>query len=339
METNAPQKSPGKITALLLAAADVYLIGTLALVLAKMLGGHRFWPIEFALNFLHWLLLPALFVLIGLIAVRRWRRAALAGAVSFVFLWSFGGLFMPNPQRACAAGPNICLPLRVMSYNMLGIPRADYTTQIAVIRDSGADIVALQEVSEGAAAAIESELVVLYPYRSLTPYGIPGTGLLSKYPILSAEAFQLASGGLWNTRAVLDMNGVSVTVISAHPPPPAWALAGGYRSRGRDEIRQLTAIASDGSPTLLVGDFNIVDQAPDYRLLTDAGLRDSFREAGWGFGSTWHDGFGRTNLLFPLVRLDYIWHTDHFRVVDARVGPSAESDHRPVIADLVFANP
>lgn len=344
METKAQRTQPGKsalwksAVTFVLAAIDVYLILVLSLVLAAKLGGQRFWPIEFASNFLHWLLIPAWFLLIGLAAARRWRRASLAAAASLIFVWLFGGLFLPNPQRACAAGPEVCMPLRVMSYNMFGIPHADYTTQIATIRDSGADIVALQEVSEGAAAAVEPELADLYPHRFLHPIGIPGTGLLSKYPILSAEAIQLAPDALWNTRAVLDVNGVPVTVISAHPPPPGWTLRGGYQSRGTDQIRQLVAMAAEGGPTLLIGDFNIVDQSPDYRLLADAGLHDAFREAGWGFGSTWHDRYGRFTRLPPLIRLDYVWYTDHFRAVDAWVGPTAESDHRPVIADLVFTN-
>ena len=37
----------------------------------------------------------------------------------------------------------------------------------------------------------------------------------------------------------------------------------------------------------------------------------------------------------PMLRLDYIWHDDHFRALNAEKGPSGlGSDHLPVVADL-----
>ena len=64
-----------------------------------------------------------------------------------------------------------------------------------------------------------------------------------------------------------------------------------------------------------------------------------YRDAGIGLGTTWpvlRSGWlGR--LLPPLMRLDYIWHSAHFQVTDAQVGPALGSDHLPLIADLVQA--
>jgi hypothetical protein len=33
--------------------------------------------------------------------------------------------------------------------------------------------------------------------------------------------------------------------------------------------------------------------------------------------------------------VDYVWHTAHFRATDSWIGPSAGSDHLPVLAELV----
>jgi endonuclease/exonuclease/phosphatase (EEP) superfamily protein YafD len=86
-----------------------------------------------------------------------------------------------------------------------------------------------------------------------------------------------------------------------------------------------------------MGDFNITDMSQVYRVLTGAGLKDTFREVGWGFGLTWPGRIQPPNEWFtPLVRLDYIWHTDEFHAESSWVGSHTASDHLPLIADFVY---
>lgn len=323
---------------LVLATIDVYAVGTLALVLAHALTGERFWPLALAQNFLPWMLLIALPLLAIVLLARRWRRAVLVGAVALSFVWLFGGLFMPTirPASVCAGDTPGC-HLTVMSYNLLGDDHPDVAAQMEIIRRADADIVALQEVSPRAAQAIDETLADLYPYRALYPHGIPGSGLLSKYPIGQVEAFQLTEGALYHTWAEVEIEGRTVTVISAHPPPPAYNRRDGYWARGGAEIQALTQMATSGGPALLLGDFNISDLTAEYEVMRSAGLVDAFRQAGWGLGVTFPARFGTVDRFPPLVRIDYIWHTQDFTTTRAWVDrTSVGADHRPVIAQLVW---
>ncbi|MCZ2094787.1 MAG: hypothetical protein LC121_00665 [Anaerolineae bacterium] len=78
----------------------------------------------------------------------------------------------------------------------------------------------------------------------------------------------------------------------------------------------------------------------DQRPLGDlaAVMRDSFREAGYGLGTSWPaaQAFGIPPLIPPLVRIDYIWHSDEFRTLAAAQGPYLGSDHLPLYATLAL---
>ncbi len=321
---------------LLLAGIDVYALSMILFMLLRLITGTRLWQVLLVENLLSWMLLPSVPLLIVVALLRRWRRAALVGPVAASFLALYGAFFLPNlnAATACSAGPE-CRRLTVMSYNLLGDERPDVDAQVALIRESGAEIVALQEVSERAAAAIERDLADLYPYRILEPRGIPGTGLLSKYPILESEVFQLTPGYLYQGRAVIDWQGQPVTVFSAHPPAPGF-VQGRYTSFVHDEGVALAAMTAQNRPALLLGDFNITDQAADYRLFAEAGLADAYREAGWGFGYTFPTRLGSYDNMLPLVRLDYIFTTCEFRAIRAWVGEHAGADHLPLYADLAW---
>jgi endonuclease/exonuclease/phosphatase (EEP) superfamily protein YafD len=92
----------------------------------------------------------------------------------------------------------------------------------------------------------------------------------------------------------------------------------------------------DGQPTLIMGDLNTTDQTMTYRFMVDADLRDTWREIGWGLGYTWPVRLRGNNLPFPVMRIDFIWHTNNFQAMSAWVGPKTVSDHLPVIADLIL---
>lgn len=137
---------------------------------------------------------------------------------------------------------------------------------------------------------------------------------------------------------MLDINGTDVVVYVAHPTPPRnffSPLTYSDERRGnqindlRDQLRQ------ESDPVLVLCDCNMTDQSDDYRAMNDL-LDDSFREAGTRMGFTFPATFRSYGRFLPyLVRIDYIWHSDQFVALDARVADnSGTSDHRPVIAEL-----
>ena len=139
--------------------------------------------------------------------------------------------------------------------------------------------------------------------------------------------------------------GGEITVIVAHPPPPRL---------GRNRIRQaaladqqisgIAVVATRGQPAVLLTDFNRVGWQAAYRQLRQSGLIDAFGTAGRGTGFTLptrlshlaYRGHPLGELpLPPLLRVDYVWHTAHFRALASWIGGNAGSDHLPVLAELV----
>jgi endonuclease/exonuclease/phosphatase (EEP) superfamily protein YafD len=331
------------VSKLISAALELYLGSLILYFLLRLVSGDRLWPVALGGIFLPWLLLLCFPIVGWLIWRRRSVSAGLAGLLIAAFALLYGPLFLPRVRPAYAC-PD-CTHLRVMTFN-LGAWLAEPEALVSIINDSGADLIAIQELGPDHAALLEISLLERYPYRVLNGNGIPGTGFLSRYPIMEWEEFYLVDGsGLPHLCILLDVEGTPLTVISAHPPPPRLVgdPLGFYNTAIRSaDIRALAALVPDDAPFLLVGDFNTTDQSDDYTVLRKAGLEDAYREAGWGLGLTFSKGwryawrYAKTLPLGLLFRIDYIWHTDHFVVESAQVGPDAGSDHLPVIADLVW---
>ena len=101
----------------------------------------------------------------------------------------------------------------------------------------------------------------------------------------------------------------------------------------------VTDFSHRDGPVVVVGDFNSTDQSDVYALMQEH-LTDVYRASGWGFGHTFpaYDGSFRGIPIFPLqMRLDMVFVSEDFRAVRAWVSRTyGESDHRPVLAELVW---
>jgi endonuclease/exonuclease/phosphatase family metal-dependent hydrolase len=86
-----------------------------------------------------------------------------------------------NESRSAAIGsPN---SFTVLTYNV-GNGLAEASRLASFVRESGADIVGLQEIDALQAAALNDAAAEVYPYRVIQGSGFAGRGLLSKYPVL-----------------------------------------------------------------------------------------------------------------------------------------------------------
>ncbi len=81
-------------------------------------------------------------------------------------------------------------------------------------------------------------------------------------------------------------------------------------------------------PIIIGGDFNAPAKDGAMELLHPR-LRDTFTEAGTGWGNT-----GLNDI--PVARVDQIWTTNHVKPVAVFAGKTLHSDHRMVICDLIF---
>lgn len=333
-----PQRGVRYIGKLFVATLDLYAFGVVLYgVLRLTTGMNALWPVALVSNFLHWILLFCLPVAIILLWRRRWVPAtfAIAGLIAFSIL--FGGYFLP---RSNATAPEGSTTIVAMTYNVVTGGESPERI-VEVLRDSTADIIGLQELSADVANRIQTDLNDIYPYQFMVGDGIPGKGLLSRYPILEAVPLDLANP-LWsNIQAVVDVEGKLLHVFVVHPPAPGFKFdaANFYREPATNpaDIDQLLALVEPSEPTILLGDFNMTDQNPSYRQIRKAGFFDTYREAGDGMGLTFPQRLGRTGLDFvPLIRIDYIWVTKQFTVLDAWIGEDGGSDHRPVVTRIAL---
>lgn len=198
----------------------------------------------------------------------------------------------------------------------------------------GADIVALQEVSSDQAAQFDAHLAAAYPHHILnTETEGRGLGLLSRYPIVEQEWFQPLPQSDPHLRAVIDVNGTPITVYVAHPHSPRGLFSPlQYDTSQRDaelaDVRE--RVAAEAGPVIVMCDCNMSDQSDAYRAF-DRLMDDAFRQAGRGMGFT----FRFRRFLPSMVRIDYVWHSDHFVATDARAWEDAgASDHHAVVARL-----
>jgi endonuclease/exonuclease/phosphatase (EEP) superfamily protein YafD len=239
-----------------------------------------------------------------------------------------------------ATGPTNATIIVVLTAN-LGNGLAASADVASFLREQGADLVALQEVTAEVAEMLETDLGDFYPYREVRGLGIPGKALLSRYPITHTAWLEL-NPERPDLLATVDLAGRSVDVLVAHPPPPE--LRGVVvlpREGAVEQFDRIIEIASDAEhPFLLVGDLNIIPLHQRHRDLEDAGLTDIFGAAGEGPGFTFPERLPPLpeRLVRPFMRIDYVWASDDWQAQSAFVGEDTGSDHRPVIAHIALTN-
>ncbi|MCA9906435.1 MAG: endonuclease/exonuclease/phosphatase family protein, partial [Anaerolineae bacterium] len=103
----------------------------------------------------------------------------------------------------------------------------------------------------------------------------------------------------------------------------------------------LGRLAEETLPYIVAGDFNMSDQTLAYTRVA-AAMHDSLREIGAGYSATWPLAMVRGDVwawVPPLVRIDYIWHSDGWVAQAAARGPLLGSDHLPMTGTLVRVTP
>jgi vancomycin resistance protein VanJ len=295
--------------------------------------------------------MPAPLALLAALIARR-RVAWIAAAVPVV-LWAalFGWRFLPPALRGAsgtveAAGPE----LRVLAFNLLTYNR-NVEGIIDVIEEAQPDLIAFAELNSVVNNALSERLAAEYPYRTyhrLTGAGF-GNAIYSRWPLEVFGSLQTGRGLRSAAADVYTPDGV-VRFVAMHP----WSThIGDTWDEFKEGVIQSFAAreAQVGAvcryldawgdiPVILAGDFNMGEFSDAYRCINRR-LHDGYRAAGQGYGATWPSTqlrewpwslFGSLPLL---ARIDYVFHSDHWRAVEARVLDSgAGSDHRPVLVVL-----
>lgn len=270
-----------------------------------------------------------------------------------VLLVVFGAL-TPVPGTAAPDRP---VTLRVMSYNIhSGIGAGgelDLERTANTIRNSGVDVVALQEVdvhwdarSEFADQARElaGELGMrvffapIYDRPGDTPAGPReqfGVAVLSRHPIMRARNHEITRLSTQDPGAEPEAapGFAEVTVLAHGRPVHVYATHLDFRPdpavRARQVEDMLRIMGTDGprARQVLLGDFNATPAAPELAPLF-ARYGDAWRAAG-GDGFTYPADT-------PESRIDYVTHSAGLAPRAASTLDSKASDHRPVTAELAL---
>ncbi|HEX2908133.1 MAG TPA: endonuclease/exonuclease/phosphatase family protein [Phototrophicaceae bacterium] len=330
-------------------AVNSYVVLLVLYLALRLLFGDGFWWLSLLNTFAHLLFLPLL-VLLPLALLIRARGAALRLLPLIVVagLW-----FVPAylPKTVLAANPT----LKVLTFNVWR-HNHDLHQIEGWVRQTQADIVMLQEISPTYATDTLPGLLDIYPYQSSqadnTRWG--GNIILSRYPILSQDYIDLQTPDNPSPlRLVLDVDGEAVAVYNVHLAWPSrqtprlslpWDNFGlrvllGFDDRIRNQQIQhlVDHLKTEPHPFIIAGDFNASSSSATYQPLATV-MRDSFHEVGVGFGGTWpvSQVRGLLEIVPPLIRIDYIWHSDQFRALDAQRGPELGSDHLPLLVTLAL---
>lgn len=274
------------------------------------------------------------------------RRISLLLAALLTFsLW---------PPAASAQSPRHDVALRVMNFNIHTGIGSDGTLDLArtaaVIRDSRADVVGLQEVDvhwdarsdfrdqARDLARLLHMRVFFAPIYDLPPLseGAPrrqfGVAVLSRHPIVHTENHLLTRLSTQEpnpvprpapgfAEAVVLVRGVPVHVYATHLD---YRADSAVRELQVADTLRILATDPRGARQVLLGDFNAEPAAPELAPLWTR-LADVWTSAEPGFTYP---------ADVPVKRIDYVAVSPAVRVHGATVPATPASDHRPVVADL-----
>jgi len=253
-----------------------------------------------------------------------------------VIIWLIWTIPTYLPKSAPIA-PQNAQELTILTYNVWA-NNPDRGDVIRIIQEANADIVVVQELSFDVSDAIEIDLKDLYPYMQLKPAGIPGMGILSKYPLTDCETWRIISQ--YQQRCVVTIQDTSFVLYNAHPLTPL--AQNGFSLHKRDLDSILTRANADieaGKTVILAGDWNMTPLSDDYEQLTQT-FKDAYVEIGQGVGFTYRlQSFRFIKFVggLPIIRIDYVFYQPPVVALEARVWhENAGSDHMPVFVRLAI---
>lgn len=272
-----------------------------------------------------------------------------------------GHMTQPVTRTFGSAGSTQVRKLRVMSFNIahgLGMDgKVDLRRTAEVIRNSGADIIGLQEVDnhfsersgfENQAAVLAKWLEMDYsfgpnliesPVQSGQPERQYGNALLSRFPVKYSKnhAYTRSSSLIEDPEprglleSIIDLDGTFLSFFNTHLS---------LEEEGqRENLKQLLEI-TDASlfPTIITGDFNLSPEHPQLKDFRKT-YTDTFGSMGMGTAYTFparYEDASSAVCTEPASRIDYIFTDQTTTIERTEVLDTPVADHLPIIADLLI---
>lgn len=293
----------------------------------RLWPGERFWGVAITNYFAPWLIMFTIPISILMFIFKRQILALTLIFASFIILLRFIPLYISRSRSATTVQS-----IKIMTYN-LDKHNNDLHGIVSTIKEAQPDVVALQELVPLMADELLKELEDEYPYHTLSSdIPLAGQGLLSRYELVQNSAIP----DYRYLSATVKFPKGKITIYNIHAPtlfPQSWKKDW---MRQREFINEILLQASKiEGPLLILGDFNTTPLSENYNIIRQE-YYDAFEHSGSGFGFTFpaRDKFG-IKIPLPLVRIDYIFHSNHLVSNETRVLiNNGGSDHRPVVSLL-----
>ena len=293
---------------------------------------------------------------------REPRIDSAAGALPYVSMSHILRLFWPLAllvwaasgcaARARSADDQAADTVRVLVYNIHAGKDASGADNlqrvVALIRETRADLVLLQEVDQGtrrsgvidqpAVLSVGSGLHVAFGSALDYDGGKYGVATLSRWPItfdtlyrLPVDPPQERAGGSREPRGLLRTDVSSphgiLAVFNTHidaSREDTWR-----EQEARVIVSTIARTRRNNARILLGGDMNSTPESTVQRIVRDVGLRDAFAECGRGDG-----------LTYPadsvVKRIDYLYLSGTTGCARAEVLANRASDHRPFLIEVTL---
>ena len=323
-----------------------YLASVCSIAVVMWTLGDRWWVATVLLFIGRWIFLVPLALLVpAAILVRR----------RLVWVLGLAGLVVAGPVMGAHVGWRTVLPtpkglpFRVVSFNADG-GRGLAVDLPIVLAAWQPDVVALQECGTDLELAVGA--VAGWHHHSAN-----GLCFLSRYPIRDSSVMDRttlealrnsAAGGIGGSGAVVryliatPSGAVQVTNLHLETPRKGFdglAVFDINQLRENTHLRDIESdlarrwvdqgVAKRPVPVVVAGDFNTPVESRIFQAHWSEGLQDAFSRVGRGLGMTKYNGWIR-------ARIDHVLAGPQWYVRRTGIGYDLESDHRPLIVDLVL---
>jgi endonuclease/exonuclease/phosphatase family metal-dependent hydrolase len=311
-----------------------------------------------------WLLLAnVIFVLIWSVSrIRFWWFSAFTLLVGWMHLTAVFGI---NFWKNTVGEVNAENKVRVLTYNTADFVMPYHKDKLAgrnslnnFFQQQNPEIICLQEGGDFNEGALQ-RIAAFFPFLLSYPYQSRQVGnqavIYSRFPIVGEGKLDGEKVGNGCNFADIQVGAKKVRVFSLHltsskvsgmaddlaksgeiSDDDSWLELGRMlkrvRSTGIKRTREAEFIASNIQqspyPVIVCGDFNEIPVSYVYKTLSN-NLSDAFREAAFGFSSTY-------NGKIPALKIDNILLSPTIEARNCKIHSVRYSDHFPMTADLVF---
>ena len=327
---------------------------------APLINPYKYWQFGILGLMFPFLIFVNLFFVIFWLFRKRWY--AFISLITILLGWNaFSGIIGLKLPRSSDPDDKA---IRVMSYNIRALSKlAKYPTpstkenkeKFAFFMEENKlpHILCVQESTIPNIKFLKSSLA--YPYNCRYPGYNSNTAILSVFPIENSGEVNFEKGNGDCVWADINLDGKIIRFYSVHLHSNTISIQADtlmkidkiereetlkgvegmfqkYKFATRVRYQQARKIKkhmdSSPHPVVICGDFNDTPQSYVYHILSE-GMKDTFKERGIGFGTTWAGNL-------PGLKIDYILADPSFDVISHDIYRRPFSDHYPITTTILF---